>query len=63
MAPLAAIGGRFLPQKPYFHVLFCYSKTFALIILSETENHKDDVCLKIYTFILEILICNLNLHN
>ncbi len=28
-----------------------------LIILSKTENHKDDVCLKIYAFIWAILIC------
>ncbi len=40
--------GRFLPHKPYFHILFCYLKTFALTILSKTQNHKDDICLKIY---------------
>ncbi len=51
--PLVPTAGCFLPQKPYFqfHIFFRYLKSFALIILSKTENHKEDVCLKIYAFI------------
>ncbi len=59
-APLAP---QLLPQKPYFHIFFRYLKTFALVILSKTENHKKDVCLKIYALILAILICYLNLQH
>ncbi len=43
--------GRFLPHNPYLHVFFRYLKTIALIILNKTENHKEDLCLKIYAFI------------
>ncbi len=35
----------------------------ALIILNKTENHKEDLCLKIYALILVILICYLNLQH
>ncbi len=49
--------------KPYFHTFFHYLKTFALIILSKIENHKDEVCLKIYALIWANLICYLNLQN
>ncbi len=52
---------RFLPQKPY-NIFFRYLKTIALIILNTTENHKD-LCLKIYAFILAILIRYLNLQH
>ncbi len=53
---------RFLPQKPYFHIFFRYLKTIALIILNKTENRKD-LSLKIYAFILAILIRYLNLQH
>ncbi len=52
---------RFLPQKPY-NIFFRYLKTIALIILNKPENHKD-LCLKIYAFILAILIRYLNLQH
>ncbi len=38
-----------------------YLKTAALIIFNKTENHKQDIFLKIYALILVILICYLNL--
>ncbi len=45
--------GRFLPQIPYLYIFFCYLKTCVLMILNKTENHKEDLCLKIYAFILK----------
>ncbi len=50
-ASLAPTAGAFLPQIPYFYILFRYLKTVALIILNKTENHKDEICQKIYAFI------------
>ncbi len=52
-----------LPQLPYFHIFFRFLKNFALIILSKTENHKEDLCLKISALIFAILICYLNLQH
>ncbi len=52
-----------LAQIPYFYIFFRYLKTVALIILNKTENHKEDLCLKIYALILAILICYLNLQH
>ncbi len=46
--PLAPTARRFLPQIPYFYIFFHYLKTVALVILSNTENHKKEICLKIY---------------
>ncbi len=43
--------GCFLPQIPYFYIFFRYLKNVTLIILNKTENHKEDLCLKIYAFI------------
>ncbi len=43
--------GRFLPHIPYLYIIFRYLKAIALIILNKTENHKEDLCLKIYAFI------------
>ncbi len=50
-ASLAPTAGAFLLQIPYFYIFFRYLKTVALIILNKTENHKDEICLKIYAFI------------
>ncbi len=55
--------GCFLPQISYFYICFRYLKTVALIILNKTENHKEDLFLKIYALILVILICYLNLQH
>ncbi len=33
------------------------------MILNKTDNHKEDICLKIYALILAILICYLNLQH
>ncbi len=61
--PLAPTVGALFTQIPYVYIVFRYLKTVALIILNKTENHKEDLCLKIYALILAILICYLNLQH
>ncbi len=60
---LAPTAEALLTQTPYFYIFFHHLKTVALIILNKTENHKADLCLKIYALILAILICYLNLQH
>ncbi len=62
-APLASTAGALFTPNTYFHIFFRYLKTVALIILNKTENHEEDLCLKIYALILAILICYFNLQH
>ncbi len=55
--------GALYPKYLLLHILFVIFKSVALIILNKTENHKEDLCLKIYALILAILICYLNLQH
>ncbi len=62
-APLAPTAGvLFTPKNILSHSLSLF-KNVALIILSKTENHKDDVSLKIYALIWVLLFCYLNLQH
>ncbi len=54
--------GAFYPNT-ILYIFFRYLKTVALIILNKTENHKEDLCLKMYALILAILIFYLNLQH
>ncbi len=60
LAPTAVV--LFIPNTILLHIHFLL-KTVALIILNKTENHKDDICFKIYASILAILIYYLNLQH
>ncbi len=64
IVPLAPTAGAlFTPNTILLHILSLFKKTVALIILNKTENHKEDLCLKIYALSLVILICYLNLQH
>ncbi len=52
--------GHFLPQIPYFYILFSYWKTVALLILNKMKIIKKTIVSEIYAIILEILIYYFN---